>query len=241
MSGQSFVRRYWLSLLGAWPRAELVPAEGSSEGYGFWRRYWASLLGVTLPLRPGAGQVGPSSVPDAVSLPVQPPMASQPDNRIFPLPLLPSRAAVAAASSADLVVLKSPSPDGRVEFILHRMGTAEPSYSLEIILRVSDVLPLVVLVRYGNSIENREQQIIIPITHAPLGPASSMVRLPGFDPGLPWGASSAIPPDEVLLWEPAVVAFSVRAAATENTDQAWREVARLVTAGIRRVIEAGFR
>ena len=67
MSRHSFVRRYWLTLLGAWPRTELFPAVGSSEGYGFWRRYLASLLGVTLPPRSRSGQDGMGSTADTVS------------------------------------------------------------------------------------------------------------------------------------------------------------------------------
>jgi len=154
----------------------------------------------------------------------------------FVLPLPPEPGAVAAAGRGERAIVRAQDADGQLEYLLHRANPPELDYKLEVLLRAFTDLPTVVTVWYHGSRERTERTLFIPVTHAPFGPPSSMVRLSNFDPGAPWYGSAPVAAARVQTWDPTVVRASVAAAANESTFQAWRDVTPLVDEDVRQLI-----
>jgi hypothetical protein len=138
---------------------------------------------------------------------------------------------LAAADRKGTAILRLRLPDGQAELILHREDA--DGYVLEVIARPASETPLVTAVRYGTT-GGAEQVLLIPVLR------TALARLPDYDPGSPWQASPLVPPAQILAWEAGVAATSVRAAASNATRRAWRDLED-VAPGIRSVIDEEFR
>jgi hypothetical protein len=136
---------------------------------------------------------------------------------------------VVTAAGAGGVVLRASGPD-RLELLLHRVDVRGADvqgrdYRLEVIAPETDALPVVLSVWYRRLGDGAEQEIIIPLTRAPLGPPGSVVELAGYDPEAPWRMSGLVSPAMVPAWDPGTVRASVAAAASQGTLRAWHHVA----------------
>ncbi|MFF4618237.1 hypothetical protein [Nonomuraea jabiensis] len=233
-----FADRYWRSLIDARTTSSAPVTPRGQEGYGFWRRYWASLLDVPLTM-PHSGNEEPEPDPGPTRRRTRPQARCDPESGRFFLPLPPSRGTVTAAGSGG-VVLRISGPD-RLELLLHRVDgreadTQTSDYRLEVISPQSDDLPVVVSVWYRRLEDGAEQEILIPLTRAPLGPASSVIRLAGYDPEASWQISRPVSAGRIPAWNLGTVRTSVAAAASQATLSAWRHVADRVDERIRAMI-----
>ncbi|MER5418239.1 hypothetical protein [Streptosporangium roseum] len=146
---------------------------------------------------------------------------------------------VTAAGSGG-VVLRVSGPD-RLEFLLHRVDGREADaqtsdYRLEVISPESDDLPVVLSVWYQRLGDGAEQEILIPLTRAPLGPASSVIGLAGYDPEAFWQISRPVSAGRIPAWNLGTVRTSVAAAASQATLSAWHHVADRVDERVRAMI-----
>jgi hypothetical protein len=228
--GTSFAARYWRSLVSV--EGAVGPAYvGAVRTAGFWRRFWVSLVGMA---PPAGRQTSSRQRTDDVFGDRQvrgnrrAGVADAERSAWLRLPQVPSPAAVAAGDE-DAVVLRTGSPDGTLDLLLHRSEDG-PSYSLEVVLRAVDDLPVVVSVRYG---ADPDRVLLIPVTHSRFGPPSSAVRMLAFDPTQPWQAHVPARPADVTGWSGEAVGASIGAAATAATLQAWRDLLPHVPESVR--------
>ncbi|GAA1721947.1 hypothetical protein ACBR40_07610 [Nonomuraea sp. AD125B] len=233
-----FANRYWRSLVDTRTPSSARVARRGWDGYGFWKRYWASLLDVPLEApRPGQEELEPD--PGPARRRVRPQAQHDPESGRFRLPLPPRRGVVTAAGSGG-VVLRVSGPD-RLELLLHRIDGREADaqrsdYRLEVISPETADLPVVLSVWYRRLGDDTEQEILIPLTRAPLGPASSVIGLAGYDPEAGWQISRPVSAGRIPAWNLDTARTSVAAAASQATLNAWRDVADQVDERARTMI-----
>jgi hypothetical protein len=238
MSSRYFAHRYWKTLT----EADTLPCSSAAgrgrAGYTFWQRCWASFVGVDLPVRDGVDvKQAATSAPEQRKAPVKHGVG-QPWTGWFPLPQLFEpfglRAGDARRLVADVV-----SPDGRVEFFIRRSSRAPMGYRVEVVLRDHSEQPVMISIRYGKA--DSEQVILVPLTRQELGPPVSQVEVPDLHSGLVWAAAPPRLVDRSSAWDTDTVRISVRAAASETTRRAWRQVRDLVGDDMRSVIDRSLR
>ncbi|MFJ9447783.1 hypothetical protein ACIRRH_39000 [Kitasatospora sp. NPDC101235] len=246
MNTGAVLGRFWRSFTGGRLQQQLpLAVERGREGYTLWQRVRASILGYRLPAR-----LAPHEVPHVGAvLPPQPTGNSQSRTRQqgtrpaagwFELPML-SPAGALTAAGGDVVVLETSSPDGGTVFLVRDLGSAEPEYSLELVLRDVDTdRPLVSTIRYSRP-DGCEQILLVPVVRGRVGPTASYVRLPGFRVGTTWAATAALPVGPGAGWDAEILSGSVRAALNQATRDAWRQVRDLVEGGLRGVIDTELR
>lgn len=224
-----FGRRYWSLLTGA----SVAPAApGSGRGwavYQFWQRYWAAFTGVILPL-----PAEPAADPVRVDWHARSqPLVSGSGAGWYALSPLPVLAGLRAGDEQDLIkelVL----PDARAEYFVRRTTSIPPRYRVEVVVRDRDVLPAMVSLRYDTP--DGDQEILVPVGAQEAGPAASQVELPRFEGSGPLEASAPSPVVPAAVWDGEIVAVSVRAAVTEATRNAWRQVREIVSDPLRQII-----
>ncbi|WP_406636439.1 hypothetical protein [Amycolatopsis sp. WGS_07] len=135
------------------------------------------------------------------------------------------------AATGDRVIDETSSPDGKVALFLRASG----GYRLEAVLRDADTAPAVVSVSYG------PRHLLIPLIRQRLGPPTAQLLLPGFEPGMPWQSSPALPMEQTKLWAPETITASINAAANQTTRHAWRAVREVVTEDLAAVIDQALR
>lgn len=233
-----FADRYWRSLIDARAPSSATVAPREWEGHGFWKRYWASLLDVPL-VMPHFEVERPEPGPPPARRRTRPQARNDPESGRFLLPVPPRRGVVTAAE-AGAVVLRATGPN-RLELLLHRIdvrGAAAQGqdYRLEVIAPGTDDLPVVLSVWYRRFGDGAEQEILIPLTQAPLGPPGSVIELAGYDPEASWQISRPVSAGQVPAWDLGTVRASVAAAASQGTLRAWRHVADRVDEQVRAMI-----
>ena len=256
MSTGSLARRSWSSFVGRPQPARAGAVGRARHGYTVGQRLWASFIGVDLPPASHRLRRG-SKAPVYRLLPIvgQAPVKWDPkvhvegrgggpfglgrlDDGWFELPALGEAGGLTAAGG-DAVLLEASSPDGGAVFFLRAEAGVTPEYRLEVVLRGGEAAgPLVAGVRYVAA-GGGEQTLLVPVVRGRVGPAASLVRLPGFAFGSAsprWSARAPAPVTLTTAWDAATVAASVRAALNQATRDAWRQVRELVGDDLRAII-----
>ncbi|MEU6844825.1 hypothetical protein ABZ930_23420 [Streptomyces sp. NPDC046716] len=240
MTNGSLARRFWRSFTGGVDPHHLHARVRAREGYSLWLRIWASFIGTDLPS--GSMQAEPT-LPDTLRENRPTPRAADeqvlarpPAPGWFPLPRLPQGGGLAAAGG-DTVLLEASAPDGIARFLVHSHAGPIRGHSLEVVVPdAENTVPMMTALRYP-TLAGPEQTLLVPVVRAPLGPAASYVRLPGFS-GEDWTASAPIPVSRDSAWDAETVALSVGASLNEATRNAWRAVrATISDADLRHVID----
>jgi len=150
----------------------------------------------------------------------------------LPRSVVPSTLAAADDGEDASILLDAAFEDGLVQFTLYDRGFGK--YWLEVTLRRASPQPSVVIVRY-QATDGTSPDLIIPVGGDGTARSSSIVSLPGYQPGTD-GQAWLTELGTGQTWSAEIVRRSVLAVVGNGTARAWEQLAALAPAEIGEVI-----
>jgi len=119
--------------------------------------------------------------------------------------------------------------------IRSREQAGSAQFRIEVVASHRVGLPAVVAVRFA--VNRGQRLLLVPLAAPLLGQPTAQANLVGLESGVAWDAREPVTVEDVPDWDENVVSESVRAAASEATRRAWREIRDLIGGVLGQIID----
>ena len=229
MGARPKTHRYLAELLGV---PGPPPAKRGREGYTFWERYLAAFLAIDLPVKASVA----TSFAALGGAPARP-GATRPSSGgsagWIQMPSLPVPASLYAGT--DSAVVQTMELVDATLRIRSREQAGSAQFRIEVVASHRVGLPAVVAVRFA--VNRGQRLLLVPLAAPLLGQPTAQANLVGLESGVAWDAREPVTVEDVPDWDENVVSESVRAAASEATRRAWREIRDLIGGVLGQIID----